>query len=242
MKNTLLLLFLVISVSVKAQKFNTYKYIIVTNKFDFLSKTDQYQTSSLTKFLFNKKGFTAFLSDEQLPQDFNTNRCESLFASVVKTSSMFVIKTAVQLKDCNNKVVYTSSIGRSKEKDYKKGYHEAIRRAFEDPIFLNYNYKLSKKGAIPIKDKVTTLPKKVIVTTTSTHNTVQKVLYAQKKEQGYQLVDTTPKIVFTILTTSIENLFVLKDKKGIFYKKNTNWFVEYYENNKLIKEKYQVKF
>ena len=46
----IIVLLLFISSSIYAQKkINDYKYIIVPNKFDFASKEDQYQTSSLTK-------------------------------------------------------------------------------------------------------------------------------------------------------------------------------------------------
>ena len=37
-----------------------YQYIIVPDQFSFLKSVDQYQTSSLTKFLFEKKGFKVF--------------------------------------------------------------------------------------------------------------------------------------------------------------------------------------
>ena len=43
---------------------NDYKYVIVPNSFDFLKYEDQYQLNSLTKFLFNKNGFTAIMEDE----------------------------------------------------------------------------------------------------------------------------------------------------------------------------------
>lgn len=231
MKSKLFLILFVISLCANAQKLNKYKYVIVSHKIDFFNKADKYQTSSLTKFLFNENGFTAFLSNETLPKDFNTNRCSALFASLVKSSSMFVIKTAVQLKDCNNKIIYTSRVGRSKEKDYKKGYHQSIRRAFEDFEFKNYKYKPKLEVVNEPKIKKITKPKKGI-----------SILYAQVKENGFQLVDTTPKIIFTILKTTIKNVFLLKNKNGIFYRKNKNWFVEYYENNNLIKEEFQVKF
>jgi len=54
MKKIVVLGFFIISFSLFGQQtVNNYKYVVVANQFDFFEKADQYQTSSLTKFLFN---------------------------------------------------------------------------------------------------------------------------------------------------------------------------------------------
>ncbi|WP_189663139.1 MULTISPECIES: hypothetical protein [unclassified Polaribacter] len=45
-----------------------------------------------------------------------------------------------------------------------------------------------------------------------------------------------------ILKTSRKENFILKNKKGNFYKKGDNWLAEYYEGNQLITKEFQVKF
>ena len=69
-------------------------------------------------------------------------------------------------------------------------------------------------------------------------------LYAQATANGYQLIDTTPKIVLTLLKTSAENYFIASNGtvNGIVLKKNGDWFFEYYKDGKLISEKLLVKF
>jgi hypothetical protein len=69
-------------------------------------------------------------------------------------------------------------------------------------------------------------------------------LYAQAIANGYQLIDTTPKIVLTLLKTSAENYFIASNAtaNGIVLKKNENWVFEYYKDGKLISEKLLVKF
>ena len=155
-----LLLLLFMSTSQYSQEINLdkYQYIIVANKFDFLKKSDQYQTSSLTKFLLKKKGFQAFLSDESYPGEIKNNRCLSLFASVKDESSMFTTKSIIEIRDCFGKTLYVSKAGKSKLKDYKKAYQEAIRKAFDSMEDLEYSYnsnliKLEKneETAIPVK-------------------------------------------------------------------------------------------
>ena len=56
-----ILLVLAMSNSSTGQSLNDYKYVIVPGKFDFLKESDKYQLNSLTKFLFEKYGFEAYL-------------------------------------------------------------------------------------------------------------------------------------------------------------------------------------
>lgn len=254
MKKIILGIFLLCSVNFMAQNsINNYEYVIVSNRFEFVKKVDQYQTSSLTKFLLNKAGFKAFLSTDKLPNTVNNNRCSVLYVDVLSPSGFFVTKNKVVFKDCNGKEVYSSAEGKSKEKEYKKAYHEAIRRAFKDPIISSYSYVKTTK--IPVQNKVVQVTKpinevvskknKTIITTTpKVVATVENknVLYAQPKVDGFQLIDTTPKVVFSLLKTSKANVFILKDKNGIMYLKGTQWVAEYYQNNQLIKEVLQIKF
>jgi len=56
----------------------------------------------------------------------------------------------VVLTDCYNQVVFSTKDGKSKEKDYKTAYHEALRMAFSDIENLNYAYD----GSITTKEKI----------------------------------------------------------------------------------------
>ena len=47
---------------------NDYKYVSVPDKFDFLKSNDQYQLSSLTKFLLKKNGFTVLNKSDNYPK------------------------------------------------------------------------------------------------------------------------------------------------------------------------------
>ena len=68
------------------------------------------------------------------------------------------------------------------------------------------------------------------------------MLYAQAKSNGFQLVNTTPEVVFIILKTNIKDVFVIKGKNGIIYKNGNIWVAEYYENTKLVVKQYHIKF
>lgn len=254
------ILFLLMSISLNSQEtnFDKYQYIVVSDRFEFLNESDQYQTSSLTKFLLKKKGFKVFLSNEKLPKDLNSNRCLGLFADVKEESSMFSIKNIIEIKDCYGKVLYASKTGSSKIKTYKKGYQEAIRNAFETMEDFEYSYNASfvdddtqkqetivKNNSDKVIDTVIT-PKTIVISDVKNEVINQKndvtTLYAQAIENGFQLVNTKPEVVFILLKTNVKDVFVIKDKNGNFYKKGTNWIAEYYENNKLVKKEFQVRF
>ena len=265
MKNIILVLFLTMSnifVFGQEKKVNNYKFIVVPDQFDFFKQKDEYKTSSLTKFLFKKNGFTVVLNSEQYPKDLIDNPCSGLKALVLDKSSMFKLKVIIELRDCSNRLLYTSDEGVSKLKEYKKGFQEAIRNAHASMIDVVYEPLLLETIRKDKKEIVTVNP--VLVKEVKevklevelpvinnreaaqvfpTNNiALDSALYAQKKENGFQLVDLKPQVVFVILNTSVKDVFVIKDKNGLLYKKGENWIAEFYEGGEIVVKKYNIKF
>lgn len=139
---------------------NSYKYILVPKQFEFQNSEDQYQLNSLAKFLFNKSGYTVLFTDEQYPEDLANSSCLAVKAKVNNNSTLFKTKMTIDLLDCQNKIVFSTKEGTSKEKDYKKGYQEAIRRAFVDLEGINYTYDSTLNHPSKIE------PKETVVTST----------------------------------------------------------------------------
>jgi hypothetical protein len=271
MKKVIFATILFIGMNINSQsKLDTYKYFIVSENFDFLKRTDQYQTSSLTKFLFNKHKMQAYFNSDNLPNEAKEDRCNNLYVNVVSNSNILVTKLSLEFKNCKGETVYTSIEGKTRKKDYKAAYHEAIRNAFKDKSIQNYSFtkKLTTKVVINQKSKVKssdipkpTVIKPELVVKEVTKNNLTKVqkklldnqkiesvkesietLYAQQNKNGFQLVDTSPKIVFMILKTSKKQLYILDKRNGIVYPNGKNWTIEYYENGVLVKKNYQIKF
>ena len=138
-----LIAFILITKIFAQNNINDYKYVIVPKKFEFLKKTDQYQLNSLTKFLLEKENFQTFFDDESFPEDLSKDRCLAINANVINKSGMLKTKLLVEFKDCKNNIVFTTIMGDSKEKEYKKAYHEALREAFRS--FQSYNYAYESK-------------------------------------------------------------------------------------------------
>ena len=158
-------LFLSVSSALAQTSLNGYKYVIVPKKYEFLKENDKFELNSLTKFLFKKAGFETLLKGDDYPEDLIKNPCLAVLVDLKDNSSMFTTKVTIDLTDCYNKVVYTAQEGKSKEKDYKKTYQEALRRSFASIEALNYKYdsELAIKTDTKVKEEITQVstPKKV---------------------------------------------------------------------------------
>jgi len=68
------------------------------------------------------------------------------------------------------------------------------------------------------------------------------ILYAQEIPNGYQLVDSTPKIRFKLFKTSIPDVYTVGEDNGVVFKKDGKWFIEYYIGNTLKTQELNIKF
>jgi len=245
---------------------NDYKYIVVPAKFQSFKNENQFRTSTLVKYLFSNEGFNAVYSNN-LPDDLKENPCLGLDVELVDESNLFATKTRLSLIDCNGVLVMMSQDGRTKTKEFEQAYREAISESFGSFRGLNYAYKPNDKkakekdGAVTVsfKNDVKSLnekPKaeqnestegmapeeakpKIIAPIVETPIGSEKgVLYAQPIDGGYQLVDTTPKVVYILKSTSAPEVFLVnKDgKSGVIFKNDDKWFIEMDEKGGKAKE------
>ena len=242
-KQFLLLLVLVINYSY-SQSVNDYKAVIVPVKFDFLKTENQYRLNTLTKFNLKKAGFEAFYTNEAIPNDYS-DRCSLLYINVLRENGFLISKLFLTLKDCYGKIIYQSVVGKSKEKAYQVAYTEALNEAFNSVYSLKYKYN----GSTTTKVQPATQSEvvKPVVSEPVVVNTVladSNLLYAQPTATGFQLIDSTPKVIMKLLKTSQPNSFIaIKDTvQGSLILKDNQWYFEYYQNDTLVSEKVAVKF
>ncbi|MDN3596416.1 hypothetical protein [Zunongwangia endophytica] len=194
-----------------------YKYVIVPEKFEFLKENNQYQLNALTKFLLEKYGFSTVMKAAEKPTELQSNNCLALEADVHNNSGLFVTKMLLQLKDCYGNVVYESEEGRSREKNYKAAYHEALRDAFTSLEDLDYTYSDD-----PIVEKA---PKKEVTKQTTTvakseaSNTVEKEVEVAE-ENEMDLEDP-------VVSTSSEKFYV--NDNSIYHLKNNESGFGFYQ-------------
>lgn len=298
---------------------NDYKYIVVPKKFNDFKTENRYQTSSLIKHLFTEKGFTAVWEDD-MPEELSNNRCQALFVDLEDKSSMFSTKITIILNDCNSQQVFATLEGKSREKDFRKSYSEAIREAMtsfdgldykyngksdeDEPITVSFKNDVKKleeekktsveaknkdKGVIiqeatrerqtykskepkesefkkvektePPVEQIATREEQSFKTLEPVSTDIKKpevekvvskvltsgvdnTLYAQKLDNGYQLVDSSPKIQLKIRKTSMADYYLAEGsgKSGVVYAKSGKWYFEYYSEDQLIVEELNIKF
>ena len=233
MKKLMVLLFLLLGGVAFAQAtVNDYKYVIVPAKFSFLQKEDQYRLNTLTKYLLEKYNFTVYLDSDVLPDELSNSNCGRLYADVQSVGNFMTTKLIINLKDCKNRILFSSTEGKSKEKEYAKAYNEAIRDAFSSFETLHYNYS-------PITTVVATdeaAPKQLFEN--------DRMLFAQPTTNGFHLVDGTAKVILKILKTSTPSCYiaVFENATGLLISKDNQWFLEYYQGQNLISKKVEIKF
>lgn len=216
---------------------NNYKYVIVPTTFDFLNEPDEYRLNSLSEFLFNKYGFTAIMQGDDIPNDLQENGCLALRADVVKDKGIFLTKLHVELKNCRDEIVFSGANGESKEKKYVVAYNDALREAFLYVKELNYKYepiKTIENDKTPTITEVTE-PKKaadasainttVMASVEKADDADSELLYAQPINNGYQLVDSTPKVVYTLIFTGKKDFYMVKGRDATVYKLEDKWVI-----------------
>lgn len=264
MKTRILLLLFFITTYSFSQSVNDYKAVIIPMKYDFQKSENQYRLQTMTKFNLNKAGMNSFYTIESIPAEFN-DRCSLLYIDAVEDKGFLVTKLYLTFKDCNGKIIYKSEIGKSKEKEFGAAYTDALNKAFESVLALEYNYNggventsvlsnsFSQGGSLNVvPSNVVPAATAVVITPAAiennnkitSENKISNVLYAQPTSYGYQLVDSEPKVIMKVYKTSNPASFMATkgDVQGILVSKENKWFFEYYKNDQLISEIVDVKF
>ena len=258
MKKIILLFVFVSSMTFAQKSINDYAYVIVPIKFDFQKSDNQYRINTIVKKTLEDNNFNAYY-ENMLPQEVLDNRCKALTAYVENESNMFTTKLRFLFKDCNGVVLYSADEGKSKVKQYEAAYREALEETMQQLSFLNYKYtapQVVEKKELVVETRYEPDPKQVIevkqeakeIEEVSAQNSTEFVqeddsntLYAQPIENGYQLIDTTPKVVYVLQNSGSPDLFIVKEG-GLLRKVGEEWVLERYENNTLVQKKLVIKF
>jgi len=249
MKKIFLLLLLVFSGFLSAQtSLNDFQYVIVPIKFDMLAGENTYRLSTITKRNLLEAGFKVFYSNEQLPREFANDRCNLLYADIEKISSLLQTKLVLVLKDCQNNYIFKSDEGKSREKELAVAFPQALEKTFPSLKAKNYTYNGKVLNTALAKEPS---PSREVATKSDTKQVEafekikpEEVLFAQPIANGYQLVDTTPKVVLKMYKTSQPDYFTAQGNgiNGALIKKGNEWFLEYYKNDQPVSEKLLIKF
>ncbi|PUZ23823.1 hypothetical protein GA0116948_108112 [Chitinophaga costaii] len=251
MKRYVFLFFSLVSLAGHAQQtINDYKYVLIPEKFNFSKENDQYGLNTVTKTMLEEKGFTTYFDNAALPTALAGNRCNALTAEVVQKKGLFVTNLTLLLKDCKGNIIFKSKEGKSREKDYEPAFNLALKDAFTslDGVPYAYNGTINEvptaAQTVAVAPAPTAAPAPAVIPAAAVTKDATGTLYAQANANGYQLIDTIPKIVLTLLKTSAQDYFIAEKASahGIVLKRNGAWYFEYYKDNQLTSEKLLIKF
>jgi hypothetical protein len=247
---------------------NNYKYVVIPNQFSFLKGEDTYQLNSLTEFLFNRKGFIAFLEKDDLPQELFDDRCKALYADVEEAKGGFrKTKLKVILRDCYRNLVYESRVGESAENKYKEAHHEALRDAFVSIDNLDYNYAPSNESDASVSktDEQYHEEKEAqqvsgnavgTVTGVSAANSikngneanqssglseVESPLELLEKPYGFDIKDSKGRLVMVLLETSAQKVFLVKGEDALVYREANKWIYSANDGEYVVKKVLNIK-
>lgn len=251
MKAITLFILTLFAVNVYSQNsLNNYKYVFLPERFDFFKSNDQYGLNSLAKMLLEDKGFTVIMNNGEMPPVVAANKCNALNTEVTERKGFFVTSLTLVLKDCQGNVLFKSKEGKSREKEWPAAYTEALQDAFSSLKAVPYKYdstalaqSAAPAAATPAAVPVAATP--AAPKTTAAPIAIETIgtLYAQPTSNGFQLVDTTPQKILTLLKTSLPDYYIAEGpSNGVVFKKNEDWLYEYYKDNKLMSQKLQIKF
>lgn len=228
MKNVFLVLFFLTFNFGFGQSVNNYKYAIVSSKFSFLKEKDQYKLNTLSKMFMEYYGFETYFDDGILPSELANQKCKAVFVDVIENNTLFMTKLTVTIKDCTNKVLFTSIEGKSREKEYQTAYTQALREAFNSVSTIKHKFQ-------PLENVENT---KNIVESTN-----NDTLIAKLTQNGFELLDTSSNVFLTLFQTSEKNVFIANKNQisGVFFLKDNVWIFDYYQNGVLISERINVK-
>ncbi len=237
MKKSIVFLTLLLSGIMMSQSLNAYKNALVESKFKFQKSPNQYNLNILTKLYFQKIGMQSFLDSDILPTEVANENCNKIYVSAEESNNLFTTKIKIIIKDCQNKILFTSDEGMSREKNYETAYNQAFRMALTSVERLKYKYDEKKqeteteKSRGQIDEPVSTITKKDIGK--------PRFLSTKSIHGGYQLL-VENEILFEIYSTSKKDVYLALDKtknrNGILVKDNNRWLFEYFENQKLVVE------
>ncbi len=124
-KHFITVILVAFSICLYAQE--SYKYIIIPTYSSEIGKgLNPYGISSSIQKILNEKSIANKFQTDQIPDDY----CEALILELHNNSNMFKNRLGIELKDCNNRVIWKGE-GMGQSKEYAKGYAEAAADALE---------------------------------------------------------------------------------------------------------------
>ena len=231
---------------------NDYNMAIIPARFDFQKKDNEHRINSTIKAFLQQKGFEVYLSSDELPEGFMDYNCNKLFVNLIEKSNMFVTELQVEFKDCKNKVLYVTDLGKSNDKNIAKSYNIALQATLKTFNKANYKYsgktyfdeeadeKIKSRDVENVSQEVT----KVIKSEKEvTYEKVGKPSKQENNQSSIKVINKTNQKELILYKTSNPNIYLANYNgiNGIVMSKENVWFFEYTDGDKTISERLDIK-
>jgi len=213
---------------------NDYNMAIIPSKFEFQKEDNQHRINSTIKAFLQQKGFEAYLTSDKLPEGFMDYNCNKLFVNLKEKSNMFITELQVEFKDCRGKILYTTDVGKSNEKNIAKSYNEALLATLKTFDKAKYAYSgktyFDEEAQEKIKNR-------------DVENVSVEVVKKEINESYVRVLNKTNQKELLLYKTSNPNVFlsIYSGRNGIVVSKENNWFFEYIDGDKTASEKLDIK-
>jgi hypothetical protein len=249
---------------------NSYKYIIVEKQFHFQNDPGQYNLNNLVKFEFQKLGFEVIMQDQELPADLKSNYCLALNSEVIakgvlRTKAKVILRNCdaeivytseegvTKEKDFSRTygIAIRNAFLTMNHLNYDYIPNEKVKSVSantEDVKMAEAKIEKLEAEIIELKkeEKVNKVvepveePEKRKTDETTSKKESVKFLQANPISNGFQIVDESSEEIMILVHTALKDVFVVKDKNAIVFKKDGKWF--YSKNNEEESKMLNLKF
>ncbi len=240
MKQKIFLLVVFISNFSICQNLNSYKYVIIPEKFSFQKENNDIIFNSSVKYALEKFDFKSFLSSEKLPKD--ATNINKVFVDIELVNTPSNGKVKIILKDFENNILFTSKEGKATDKDNIVACNMAFSLAVNSLKQLNHKFdKFSK--LLAINDEIVE-PKENTDLSTIINLNAPISYNAVVHKKGYRLMLNND-VVYDLTKTSRKELFLAQkqDISGIVIRFEDDWYFEYSsQDHEIVSERIAVNF
>ncbi len=240
-------------VGIAQSSLNDYNMAIIPARFDFQKQDNQYRINSTIKAFLQQKGFEVYLSSDDLPEGFMDYNCNKVVVKAVEENAVFVTKLKVEFRDCKGKLLFTTDLAETREKDFAKAYNQVLLKTLSTFSKANYRYsgktyfdeeadeKIKNRDVENVSQEVT----KVIKSEKEIkYEKIGNPVKMEKNQSYIKVVNAANQKEVALYKTSKPNLYLstYNGRSGVVVSRENVWFFEYIDGDKVTSEKLDIKF
>ena len=231
MKKILVIFIVLFSIA----SFSQQQIILISNKYEFQKEPNSYNINNMLKAILVSNNYQVYFEDEVLPLEIAQNKCNALKGVLVDKSNVFLTKVKLQIKDCQNNLLFETAEVKSKEKDIQEGFIETIKLL--SPELKKYKPAVIQKNEVVVeKQGLVEVPK------ASEYKTYLNCFLDKsiKESHDFEIIGTEQNVLLFLRKTKNPSVFIAyrEGANGVFTKTESKGIFEYYIDGKYMVEEF----